>query len=632
MLESRLVQRILKILFRLRDRHRRLVSFCLYGAVTTVAFALAFFLRFELSWPAQYTGAFLSTLPLLLAIRLALGRALKLATSRWRFVGTQDMVRLLAATTLGSVLFLVLTWGLGIPARVPRSIVALEWVLTTYGIGGMWLGYRVIFQQLRRISYRNGDRDRRVLLVGAGEAAAMLVGEMTRFPVGYTPAGMVDDDPMKWGLLIHGVEVMGSVADLKPIADAAGADELIIAVPSATPGELSRIVERCETTELPFRLLPGIPEVLRGNAHLYQLRPVRIEDLLGRAPVELELPELARAVRGKTVLVTGAAGSIGSELSFQLALHQPERLVLLDQAETPLVELDRDLQERFPDQEFLPVVADITHAPHVESLLEEHRPHRVFHAAAYKHVPMMETNAGEAVRNNVLGTWIVARAAGQAGCGSFVLISSDKAVAPVNVMGATKRLAELVVMEAQEEYPETGYSAVRFGNVLGSSGSVIPLFQRQLEAGKPLTVTHPEITRYFMTIPEAVQLVLQASLLPDMRGQIAMLDMGEPVKIVDLARRILRLSGSPGKVGRDIVFTGLRPGEKLHEELVAPDEKTRATRIPKVQIVLSPRTLRREALIEALEDISDGWLAREALSRVLQGGLVGIEAREIISA
>jgi FlaA1/EpsC-like NDP-sugar epimerase len=620
-IESAPVQAILQIAFKVRDRHRRLVSFCLYGLVTILAYSAAFYIRFELVWPDNLTAAFLTTLPALLAIRLSLARVFRLATSRWRFISTQDVVRLFFATSAGTLLLFILTWQIGFPVAIPRSIIALEWVLTGNGIAGMWLGYRVLFQRLRRATTKNGTRDRRVLLVGAGEAAAMLVGEMTRFPTGHNPVGMVDDNPLKWGIRIHGVEVIGSIPDVKAISDAVQADELIIALPSAAPSELDRIVEHCEGTELPFRLLPGIPEVLQGKAHLHQLRPVRIEDLLSREPVILELPELAEELRGKCVLVTGAAGSIGSELSFQIALHQPGKLILLDQAETPLVDLDLELRERFPDLVIKPVVGDITDALGVGQVFDTHRPEQVFHAAAYKHVPIMENNPGEAVRNNVLGTWIVARAAGRRGVRKFILVSTDKAVSPVNVMGATKRLAELIVMEAQEKFPKTSFGAVRFGNVLGSSGSVIPIFEKQLQEGKPLTVTHPDISRYFMTIPEAVQLVLQASLLPGLRGNVAMLEMGEPVRIVDLARKILRLSGSPGRIGRDIVFTGLRPGEKLHERLVAPGEKPVATKIPKVHLVVSQTLNQPYVLAEVMaweRALSEGHGSRDGLLKILK--------------
>ncbi|MFC1574819.1 polysaccharide biosynthesis protein [Gemmatimonadota bacterium] len=572
-------------------RHRRLVSLFLYGLVTTFAFFLAFLLRFELVWPVAHTGGFWTALPLLLALRLSLARVLRLSTSRWRFIGTQDVVRLVVATAIGSLFFFILTWELGFPASIPRSVIALEWVFTSYGTAGMWVAYRILFQQIRRAEARNGASDRRVLVVGAGEAGAILVREMMRYPTGFRPIGMVDDDPLKWGTNIHGVEVIGSITDVKDIAESERAEELIIAIPTASPAELNRIVEYCEGTDLTFKLLPGIAEVLAGEANLHQVRPIRIEDLLGREPITLELPELAEGLRGEAVLVTGAAGSIGSELSLQIALHTPRKLLLLDQAETPLVDLHLRLGERFPKLDIVPMVGDITNPLVVDRIFRDFQPDQVFHAAAYKHVPMMEQNRREAVRNNVFGTWVVARAAGLAGSSKFVLVSTDKAVRPANVMGATKRLAELVVLDLQTEYPQTAFAAVRFGNVLGSSGSVIPLFRRQLEEGKPLTVTHPEITRYFMTIPEAVQLVLQASLLPDLKGHVTMLDMGEPVRVLDLAKKILRLSGSPVRIGREIVYSGLRPGEKLHEELVAPDETAMETAIPRVRWIVNQGVL-----------------------------------------
>jgi FlaA1/EpsC-like NDP-sugar epimerase len=359
----------------------------------------------------------------------------------------------------------------------------------------------------------------------------------------------VDDDPGMWGSQVQRLEVIGSTRDLPRIAEECEAQEIVIAVPSAQPQRLRKIVERCEETGLPFKVLPGMAELLEGQATVTQLREVRIEDLLGRPPVTLELPELAEDLAGEPVLITGAAGSIGSELARQVALHHPGKLILLDQAETELYYLELELRERHPELELYPVIGDIVDAEAIESLFERFAPSRVYHAAAYKHVPMMEANAREAVRNNVVGTWRVADAAGRHGAARFVLVSTDKAVRPANVMGATKRVAEMIVTELQDEHDETTYSAVRFGNVLGSNGSVIPIFRRQLEAGKPLTVTHPDATRYFMTIPEAVQLILQASLLPAIRGQIAMLEMGEPVRIADLAKNLLKLSGADGVNG-----------------------------------------------------------------------------------
>jgi FlaA1/EpsC-like NDP-sugar epimerase len=600
---QRVVAPLLPWVSRLRDGHRRLVSFSLFGLVTTLSYALSFVLRFELRWPNEYATPFLATLPILLYLRLTLAHLMKLSTARWRFTGTQDLLRLWVATTIGSVIFYVLTWELRIPGPIPRSVILLEWVLTGHGIGGMWLTYRLLFQHLPHAEATKESQGRRVLVVGAGKAAGLLVEEMRRFPAGFHPLGMVDDDPMKWGTRIRGLEVIGSIEDLQAIAEVEEPEELIIAVPSATPAELNRIVLRCEETDLPFRILPGLPEVLAGEAHLHQLRLVEIEDLLGREPVSLELPGLSTELEGRCVMVTGAAGSIGSELSRQIALHRPERLILVDRAETPLVELNRDLEERFPELSLVPALVDVTDRRAMTKLFEAHPPHQVFHAAAYKHVPMMEVNPEAAVWNNLVGTWNVARTAGELEVEKFILVSTDKAVRPANVMGATKRLAELVILAAQGRFPRTSFGAVRFGNVLGSSGGVIPLFRQQLEEGKPLTVTHSGMTRYFMTIPEAVQLVLQASLLPDLRGQVAMLDMGEPVRILELAQRILRLSGQPCKTGEQIVFTGVRPGEKLEEALTAPGEKATVTSNPKISIVQStdpfmPRVLPR---VEAWE-------------------------------
>jgi FlaA1/EpsC-like NDP-sugar epimerase len=585
--EDGIVYRLLKLAFKARDLHRRPISFTLYGLIVAACFALAFLLRFELRWPQEFTAAFWVALPVLLTIRLALARLFNLATQRWRYVGTEDFLRLVLSNSTGSVLFYLLTWELSFPTTIPRSVIALEWVFSSYGIGGMWMVYRTLFERIRRSARMRGEGERRVLIVGAGEAAGLLAGEMRTVPLGYRPVGFLDDDPNKQGIWIHGVQVLGTISEAGAVADLVAAEELVIAIPSASPERLTEIVEACESTDLPFRLLPPVPEVIVGKSHVHHLRPVQIEDLLGREPVDLELPELAHELREECVLVSGAAGSIGSELSRQIALHQPRRLLLLDQAETPLVELEQRLREAFPDLEMVPLMRDVTQEGRIKALFERYRPNRVFHAAAYKHVPMMEANPVEAIRNNVFGTWVLAKIAGESFSSHFVLISTDKAVAPTSAMGASKRLAELTVMEAQELFPETAFSAVRFGNVLGSAGSVIPLFRKQLEEGKPLTLTHPQMTRYFMTIPEAVQLVLQASLLPNLRGNVAMLEMGNPVRIVDLAKRILRLSGSPSRVGKEITFTGIRPGEKLREELTWTDEDLMATGVPKVHLVLT---------------------------------------------
>ncbi len=565
---------------------RRFVAYSLYAVIVVGAYRLAFELRFDFQIPAEFEPIFWESLALLIGIRLTVDMLFRISTGRWRFIGVRDVVRLVAAVGVGSIGFFALTRILPFDPGVPRAVLLAEAVLTTFLTAGLWILYRTAYETLRfQRSGQNGNA-RRMLIIGAGEAGNLLAREMNRMPTGMRPVGFVDDDRARRGIRLQGLPVYGSVSELKEIAEAVAADEIIIAVPSASPSELRHIVEQCETVGKRFKVLPGIAEVLAGDVRVGQLRDVRIEDLLGREPIQLTLPELATDLAGSCVLITGAAGSIGSELSRQVALHGPATLILFDQAETDLFYLELELRDKHHGLRIVPVIGDIVEEAAVERVFREHQPDRIFHAAAYKHVPMMEANPREAVRNNVIGTWRVADAAGRHGAEKFVLVSTDKAVRPVSVMGASKRLAELVALELQEQYPATTFAAVRFGNVLGSNGSVIPIFKRLLEQSRPLTVTHPEITRYFMTIPEAVQLVLQASLLPEVKGSIAMLEMGEPVRIADLAKNLLELAGVRYS-GSHIVYTGLRPGERLHEELTAPDEATVPTNNAKVHVVRS---------------------------------------------
>jgi FlaA1/EpsC-like NDP-sugar epimerase len=568
-------------------RWRRPLVLAVYAAMAVAGYLGGFLLRFEFAGFDLWVQSFLWTAPMVALVRLGFARIFHLATGRWRFVSTTDVLRLLVATTAGTLVLVgVRSLLLGV-VMIPLSVLLIEWVLTTQLTAVAWIGYRTGFERLRRSRWENGDPRRRVLIIGAGEAGNMLAREIHRYPTGYEVVGFVDDEPMKWGDRIQGVEIIGASVDLPAIAEAVGADELILAVPSAGPEALRGLVAICEATSLPFKVLPGIREVLDGDVGLSQLRELRIEDLLGREPIELELPELARDLKGRCVLITGAAGSIGSELARQVALNGPDRLVILDQAETPLFFLEMELRREHPQLDVVPVIGDVADVMAVRGVFAEFRPARVFHAAAYKHVPLMEANPQQAILNNVIGTHIVAREAGAHRCQKFVLLSTDKAVRPISVMGASKRLAELVVLGLEDMFPDTAFGAVRFGNVLGSAGSVIPIFKQQIERNEPLTVTHPDVTRYFMTIPEAVQLILQASLLGELRGHIAMLEMGAPVRILDLARNMLRLAGRLSANGDSVIFTGLRPGEKLHEELAAPTEESTLTAVPKVRIIRS---------------------------------------------
>jgi FlaA1/EpsC-like NDP-sugar epimerase len=590
--------------------NRRLVAYHAYALITIFALLVAYGARFDLAVPADYRAVLPLHLGALTALRLLAARAMRLTDSRWRYVGVDDILRLVAVAGTSSFVFTVLFRGLPQLPNVPYSVVLMEWFIFTLGVAGVWLAYRRMVEVLTGRRARNGGSPpRRLVIVGCGETGSLLSREINRLPGTYRLVGFLDDDPTKKGTRVHGVPVLGTVAQAPEVLAAAEAEELAIAIPSASPSTLRRILADLEPLKLPVKVLPGIRQVMEGEVGVGHLRPVRIEDLLGREPVELRIPKLEADLQGRTVLVTGAAGSIGSELARQIAFNSPARLVLLDQAESDLYFVDVDLRVRHPELEVVPIVGDILDGGALEKVFRDYRPDRVYHAAAYKHVPLMQKNLRTAVRNNVLGSWDVARLAGRYGAGRFILISTDKAADPACVMGATKRASERVVRTLQADYPDTHYTAVRFGNVLGSAGSVIPLFQRQIAEGGPITITHPDVTRYFMTIAEAVQLVLQAGLLEEVRGEVAMLEMGEPVRILELARTLVRLQGLRPEVDIPFTYIGLRPGEKLHETLHGDAEDLDLTSLPAVyRLTTNGGSLGGPELTAMMQD-----LARDAL-------------------
>lgn len=564
---------------------RRPLIIAFHLLLIPLAYLLAFGLRFDLAIPAEMEAVFWTTLPYLLAGRLLAFGLFGLFQGWWRHVGMRDLLDLVQAVTLSSVLLLTALFFGQQLEDFPRSLLALDWITAVLVFGGVRFMVRA-FREERFVPWK-GRPGKRTLIIGAGIAGERLVRESQRGGgLDVNPLALVDDDPAKRGMRLHGIPVLGSIHDIGAVAGKLQAELLVIAIPSATRDEMRRIVDACLGSGIELKIVPSMRELIQEEARVTELRSVQIEDLLGRETVDLPLEGPHTDLEGRTVLVTGGAGSIGSELARQVARFRPSRLIVLDQAESPLYFINLELAEANPGLSLVPVVADVTDQTQMERLFERYRPEFVFHAAAYKHVPLMEGNPVEAVRNNVLGTLCVAQSAARFGAKRFVLISTDKAVYPSSVMGATKRVAEeLVLGWPALRGSRTDFRAVRFGNVLGSDGSVIPLFKRQLAAGHALTVTHPDVTRYFMTIPEAVQLVLQAAALPEAERRICMLEMGEPVRIVELAENLIRLSGLEPYRDVQIKFTGLRPGEKLHEELMSEREETVPTSVDKVRIV-----------------------------------------------
>ncbi len=560
------------------------------GVLVACAWWLAWNLRFDAGRPVYYDRYLeWSVVLLVVAVKLPVFALSGFYNRWWRYVSTRDMWATLRGVVLGSVaVFLVFSLFHIHRVSVPRGIWFIDLLVCAALVAGSRLLARTLIE--RPLPGRIVARGKDVVVVGAGDAGQLVVKEMQRNPaLGYSPIGLVDDDPRKRNLRLHGVRVLGTVDELGRVVRDRRPDEVLIAIPSASGQLRARIVEITGKFDVPVKTLPSIAELVSGDADLArQLRPVQVEDVLGREPVEIDFDSVSGYLTGEVVLVTGAGGSIGSELCRQIARIQPAKLVLLDNAEPALFEIERELVRERGFRAAAAVVGDVKDPVKLGQVFDKYRPSVVFHAAAYKHVAMMEANPIEAVRNNTLGTRVLADVAIEYGASRFVLVSTDKAANPRTVMGQSKAIAEWIVEAwGNRDGVETRFVAVRFGNVLGSSGSVIPIFRQQIARGGPVTVTHPEMTRFFMTIPEAVQLVVQAGAIGG-RGQVYVLDMGEPVRIVDLAERMIRLSGK--EPGRDVAieFIGPAPGEKLHEELVGDGELVSASPYPKIDLITQP--------------------------------------------
>ncbi len=611
-------------------RHRNALVFLSH----LILFAFAWFLALGLLYNFKgfsfwFQPFFLPLLPLVVAIKTLVFWRMKLFRGSWRYVGMRDLLSVVKASYISTFIFVVAffaikqvspgfldsetfdaEFGRLRPIIFPQATFLLDLGMTIAVICGARLVVRLYHEEMRPVVLAG---HRPCLIVGAGDTGEALLREILRMPVErYRVVGFLDDDTTKHGARIHGVSVLGRIDDIRSVCKREQVEEILIAMPTAPQKKLRQIVEQLQGLNVRFRTIPAMEAVIEGRVTVSQIRDVDIKDLLGREQVKLDEAKISEYLRGQRVVVTGAGGSIGSEICRQVLRFQPARLVLVEQAENNLFEIDRELALLAPDVKRAGYVADICDAKRVDAIFTSEKPAVIFHAAAHKHVPLMESNVGEAIKNNILGTKTVADAAKRAGVHRFVMISTDKAVNPTSVMGCTKRVAEMYIQQLRQG-AETQFMTVRFGNVLGSSGSVVPIFAKQIAAGGPVTVTDPAMTRYFMTIPEATQLVLQAGVMGN-DGDIFVLDMGEPVKIVDLAREMITLSGLRPGEDIEIVYTGVRPGEKLYEELSVLGEDMGPTQHEKIYVWRNrqedwPRVCRSiDALVAVADELSEDQL------------------------
>ena len=564
--------------------------------LVALTYYFSFLLRLDANLDGPDQALFWRTLPFVLLIKLVLSYQCGLMHGWWRYVGMSDLLDIAKTSVLSSVLIFCLVEGVFRLPGYPRSVIIIDLFLTIMVLGGARFAVRAYTERAR-----SDGAQRNTLIVGAGKAGSAIVRELKQnSSLNYNPVGLVDDDLSKKGVKLHGVKVLGNTDALRDLIVRYDVDCVMIAIQKANGRLVERIIAKCRECKVDFKILPPIGELINESASVKQVRKLRVEDLLEREAVALDFDRIRSRIASKVLLITGAGGSIGSELVRQAASLGARQLVLLDRSENDLFKLGHELSRKFPQLDYVPVVGDIQDVTLLREVFSTYRPHSVFHAAAYKHVPMMERNCFQAVTNNIFGTYNVALLSRQYRVEDFILISSDKAVNPTNIMGVTKRVAELIMQGLQDN--GTRFMAVRFGNVLGSNGSALPLFEQQIAAGGPVTVTHPDAQRYFMTIPEAVQLVLQASSMGE-GGEIFVLDMGKPVRILDLVRNLIRLSGLEPDRDIKIDFVGLRPGEKLFEELKLEGEDIRPTVHEKIR-VLTGRKMTFEQVSGWLDELS----------------------------
>ncbi|KGN03517.1 nucleoside-diphosphate sugar epimerase [Clostridium novyi A str. 4570] len=597
-------------------------KFLVYDIVLVTFFLyFALLLRFDFHIPQEYIVFFKLSIVPVIVISVICNAIFHLYDRIWKYASIEELISIVYSVSLSNIIFIFYSYFISykllsfVHYRFPATVHIIFWVLSVLALGGTRFIYRVVGGNDNAETFDNKSSN--ILIVGAGDAGAMLIKEIKKHhSLNYNIIGLIDDDLSKIGQVINGIKILGTRDEIVKICNNYGVEEIFIALPSAPLKERKEIYNSCKETGCKLKTLPGIYEIINGNVNISQLRDVDINDLLGRDPVKLNNENINEYINDKVVLVTGGGGSIGSELCRQIVKFNPKKLIILDIYENNAYDLQMELKYKYPNLDMEVVIASIRDMTRLKEVFETYRPYVVFHAAAHKHVPLMEANPREAIKNNIFGTYNLAKCSDMYNVKRFVQISTDKAVNPTNVMGATKRFCEKII-QAFDNESKTEYVAVRFGNVLGSNGSVIPLFKRQIKEGGPVTVTHPEINRFFMTIPEAAQLVIQAGAMAK-GGEIFVLDMGEPVKIVDLAKDLITLSGLKPDEDIKIEYTGLRPGEKLYEELLMDEVALTSTGHEKI-FVEKPMEFNREYIEKSIEDfkgVVEG--KREEIINVLQ--------------